>query len=399
MLNEVKSACGRIIGIDVSSVAYGTGVSNYTLNLVRHLLKNDRQNIYKLFFSILRQPLPREISELSKYQNVKIYHYRLPPTLLAILWNQLHILPIELFIGKCDIFHTSDWTQPPTFKAKTITTIHDLTSFLYPQWVHQRIISTLNHKMYWAAKECHHFICVSENTKNDLLKIFSKINPRNCSVIYEAAEDKYGQFLKQSVEIQNLKKIAIEKQYGLKKYILSQGTREPRKNLPNLIAAFNLYQQKYPKSKVELAITGKYGWGDDVLHLKNSSIKILGYIPEKDMVALHASALFLAYPSLYEGFGLPLVKSMKVGIPVLTSNLSSMPEVVEKSGILVDPKSINSIFIGLQKLLSSAALRKQLSLKAQQVSTKFSWDQTALNTIEIYKCIINVNSLKLSAKG
>ncbi|MFA5026188.1 MAG: glycosyltransferase, partial [Candidatus Shapirobacteria bacterium] len=152
----------------------------------------------------------------------------------------------------------------------------------------------------------------------------------------------------------------------------------------NLIAAFNLYRQNFPKSQVELAITGKYGWGKDVLHLKNSYIKILGYIPEKDMVALHAKALFLAYPSLYEGFGLPLVKSMKVGVPVLTSNTSSMPEIVGKSGILVDPTSINSIYLGINKLLSSSLLRRQLSQQARQISAKFSWDQTALNTLNIY---------------
>lgn len=373
-----------IIGIDVSSIAYGTGVSNYTLNLVRHLLKNDRKNTYKLFFSILRQPLPKEISKLTKYKNVQIYHYRLPPTLLAFLWNQLHILPIELFIGKCDIFHCSDWTQPPTLNAKAITTIHDLTSFLYPQWVHQRIISTLNHKMFWASRECYHFICVSENTKTDLIKIFPKIKLEKCSVIYEAAEDKYGKFLKQSPEIQSKKIASIEKQYGLKKFILSQGTREPRKNLPNLISAFNRYLKMYPKSKVELAITGKYGWGEDVIHQKNSSIKILGYIPEKDMVALHASAMFLAYPSLYEGFGLPIIKSMKVGVPVLTANTSSMPEVVGKSGILVDPTSIESIYEGLKKMISSSGFRKQLSQKATKIAEKFSWDQTAHNTLDIY---------------
>jgi glycosyltransferase involved in cell wall biosynthesis len=373
-----------IIGIDVSSTAYGTGVSNYTLNLVRNLLKNDKENTYKLFYSSFRLPLPSEIFQLSKHKNVQIYNFRLPLTLLAFLWNRLHILPIELFIGKCDIFHTSDWTQPPAFKAKTITTVHDLTPFLNPQWLHPKIVSTHHQKMYWAAKKCHYFICVSENTRNDFIKIFPKVNPQICSVVYEAAEDKYGEFLKLSPDIKKHKLSAIEKQYGLKRFILSQGTREPRKNLTNLISAFNLYRKNFPKSKVELAITGKYGWGKDVLHLKNSYIKILGYIPEKDMVALHASALFLAYPSLYEGFGLPLIKSMKLGIPVLSSNTSSMPEVVGNSGILVNPHSIDDIYQGIQKLLSSATLRKQLSIKAIKNASKFSWKQTAINTLNIY---------------
>ena len=376
-----------IIGIDVSSTAYGTGVSNYTLNLVRHLLKNDRQNIYKLFFSSLRLPLPKDISALSRYKNVKIYYLHLPQSFLAFLWNKLHIIPIEAFIGKCDVFHTSDWTQPPTLKAKAITTVHDLAPFINPTWLHPKIVTTHRQKMSWAQKKCHSFICVSENTKKDLLKIFPRISPQKCHVIYEAAEDKYGLFLKQSPENQARKKAAIEKQYGLKKFILSQGTREPRKNLTRLIQAFNLYRQKHPRSPVELAITGKYGWGKDVIHLKNPSIKILGYIPEKDMVALHASALFLAYPSLYEGFGLPLVKSMKVGIPVLTSNISSMPEIVGKSGLLVNPRSTQSIYEGIYKLLSSASLRKQLSSSARVTASKFSWDETAIKTLDIYSKI------------
>jgi len=376
-----------IIGIDVSSTAYGTGVSNYTLNLVRHLLKNDHQNFYKLFFSSLRLPLPKEISQLQKYKNVKIYYYRLPQSLLALLWNKLHILPIELFIGKCHIFHTSDWTQPPTFKAKTLTTVHDLAPFINPTWLHPKIVKTHHQKMFWAQKKCRAFICVSENTKKDLLKIFPRIEPQKCYVVYEAAEDKYDCFLKQSPEYQSRKKAAIEKQYGLKKFILSQGTREPRKNLTRLIEAFNLYHQKHPRSPVELAITGKYGWGKDVLHLKNPYIKILGYIPEKDMVALHASALFLAYPSLYEGFGLPLIKSMKVGVPVLTSNTSSMPEIVGKSGLLVNPRSVQSIYQGMVKLLSSATLRQQLANNALKTASKFSWDQTAIKTLDIYSKI------------
>lgn len=104
-----------IIGIDISSIPYKTGVSNYTLNLIRNLVKLDKINTYKLFYSSLRLPLPNEIIEIKKtHSNIKIYQFKLPPTFLQILWNQLHLFPIEIFIGKCDIFHTSDWTQPPT---------------------------------------------------------------------------------------------------------------------------------------------------------------------------------------------------------------------------------------------------------------------------------------------
>jgi len=104
-----------IIGLDISSIPYGTGVSNYTQNLVLNLLQSDTKNTYKLFYSSLRQNLPADfLQELKKYKNYKLYLYRFPPTILSILWNKLHILSIEHLIGQCDIFHCSDWTQPPT---------------------------------------------------------------------------------------------------------------------------------------------------------------------------------------------------------------------------------------------------------------------------------------------
>lgn len=372
-----------IIGIDVSSVMYGTGVGNYTLNLVQNLLKIDKSNQYKLFFSSLRQPLPPEIEKLSVYKNVTIHKFKLPPLALDILWNRLHILPIELFIGKCDIFHTSDWTQPPTIKAKTITTIHDLVPFMYPQWSHPKNIATHKRKMSWAIKQCQNFICVSENTKKDLVKTFPKINPNKISVIYEAAEKKYSDFLKLSKTVQTQKKNKIKNLYDLDKFVLVQGTREPRKNLMNLSLAFEKFVAAYPKSKIVLAITGKLGWGQGV-ESKSPHIKILGYIPEKDMVALHSSAMVLATPSFYEGFGMPLVKSLFVGVPVLVSDNSSLSEIAGNSGVLVNPSSVQSIYLGLKKILTNSKLRHQLSQNAIKRSKLFSWQKTAKHTLDIY---------------
>lgn len=375
-----------IIGIDVSSVSYQTGVSNYTLNLIKNLLAVDSKNQYKLFYSSLRLPLPKDIANLQSKPNVTIYHFRLPPTLLQILWNQLRLFPIEIFIGKCNVFHTSDWTQPPSIKAKTITTVHDLTPFLYPKWHHPKVIQAHQNKMYWAAKKCARFICVSKNTKIDLLKLFPQIDPQKITVIYEAAENKYGLFNKLSPSIKNKKISSIKKQYGLNDFILAQGTREPRKNLTRLIQAFTAFKQKHPKTKIELAITGKYGWGNDIT-THDPSIKILGFIPEKDMVSLHASALCLAYPSLYEGFGLPIIKAFKVGVPVITSNTSSMSEISQKAAILVDPTSVTDIQKAIEKITSSSKTRLELIKKGLNLSQSFNWHSTALQTLQVYNSI------------
>jgi glycosyltransferase involved in cell wall biosynthesis len=374
-----------IIGIDISTTVYGTGVSNYTLNLVKNLIKIDRLNSYKLFFSSLRLPLPKEIEDLAHFKNVKIYSFRFPPTFLDFLWNRLHLIPIESFIGPCDVFHTSDWTQPPAKNAKLITTVHDLTPFLFPKWHHSKVVLAHRSKMYWAVKQCSQFICVSTNTSNDLQKIFPKLDKNKITVTFEAAEDKYFQFHKLPLVSKQRKIKLIFNQYDLQKFVLVQGTREPRKNLNRLIEAFNLYRHRHPKSKVEMAITGKYGWGEDILHFKNPWIKVLGYIPEKDMVALHASAICLAYPSLYEGFGLPIVKSLAVGVPVLTSHTSSLPEITGKAGILVDPYSVDSIYKGLEKILSSPKYRQTLSLQAISQAANFSWEKTCKKTLYVYQ--------------
>ncbi|HPT65942.1 MAG TPA: glycosyltransferase family 1 protein [Candidatus Woesebacteria bacterium] len=377
-----------IIGIDISSIPYKTGVSSYTLNLVRNLLKIDKVNTYKLFYSSMRLPLPEEIIELKKnHSNLKIYQFKLPPTLLQILWNQLRLFPIELFIGKCHLFHTSDWTQPPTIKAKTIATVHDLTPFLYPQWHQKKVIVAHKNKMRLAVKKCSKLISVSQNTKNDLLKIFSQINPQKIEIIYEAAEEKYGKFIKLSKDAQQKKREAIKKQYDLDRFILAQGTREPRKNLKRLIDAFIAFKEKNPNCHVDLAIAGKYGWGQDVDGVKDPSVKILGFIPEKDMVALHASALCLAYPSLYEGFGLPLVKSLKVGTPIITSNISSMPEVGGKAALYIDPTSTEDITKAITKIIKSSAVRNKLTSAGLIQAQKFDWLKTAEETLQVYQSL------------
>ena len=373
-----------IIGIDISSIPYGTGVSIYTLNLVRHLAKLDKGNTYKLLFYSLRQPLPPEIKLLSNQKNIKIYHYRIPPSFFDIVWNQLHIFPIELFIGKCDVFHTWDWNQPPTVKAKAITTVHDFVPILFPQTQHPRTIKNFHLKMNLVAKNCSKIICVSQNTQKDLEKLFPHINARKIVVIPEAASDKYEKFNKLSNEQKETKIKYIAKIYDLKKYFLVQGTREPRKNLNRIIDAFTQFKKANPQSKFELAITGKYGWGQDIKPTQNSYIKILGYIPEKDVVAIHAGAVCLLYPSLYEGFGLPILQAFKVGIPVITSNTSSIPEVAGNAAIMVNPLSTEEIKTAITKIANSPALRQRLVVKGYLQAKKFSWDKTAKETLKVY---------------
>jgi len=369
-----------IIGIDISSTQYGTGVSDYTLNLVKNLIKIDPKNTYKLFFASLRHSPPKFPSQ----PNPKIYHYYLPLNLFEFFFNRLR-LPVELFVGKCDLFHSSDWTQPSSLKAKIVTTIHDLTPFINPTWHHPKVISVHTRKMKLATSFCSHFICVSRNTQTDLLKLFPQVNPQKTSVVYEAAPKEYRQFRLLSQAQKTKIFDQIKSKYHLDQYLLAQGTREPRKNLNRLVKAFVSFKKSYPQSKLQLAITGKYGWGQDVSKKLHPHIKILGFVPNADLLPLHAASYALIYPSLYEGFGLPILKSLSLGIPVITSSTSSLPEVAGHAALYINPLSVKSIENAIQKIISSPKTYAKLSKSAILQAKKFSWANTAKQTLKIYE--------------
>jgi glycosyltransferase involved in cell wall biosynthesis len=173
------------IGIDISQTAYeGTGVGNFVKQLVQNLVKQDNGNEYVLFFSSLRLGLPYSfINELTS-SRVSIKRFKLPPILLDILWNRLHVFPIENFIGDVDVFISSDWTQPPTKRAKLVTILYDLIVYKHPEETHNQtkfsfkkmilsanIVASQKRRFHWVKKECDKIICISESTKKDAMEI------------------------------------------------------------------------------------------------------------------------------------------------------------------------------------------------------------------------------------
>jgi glycosyltransferase involved in cell wall biosynthesis len=171
------------IGIDISQMAYeGTGVAIYTKNLVENLLRIDKKNEYILFFSSLRRKI-KNLKLKMENDNVKIKKFKIPPTLLDILWNRLHIIPIEWLIGDVDVFITSDWTEPPTRKAKKATILYDLIVYKHPQETDKKIIETQKRKLEWVKKESNLIICISEATKKDAMEILG-IEEKRLKVVY-----------------------------------------------------------------------------------------------------------------------------------------------------------------------------------------------------------------------
>ena len=190
------------VGIDVSQMAYeGTGVSQYLEQLVSHLVKLDSKNEYILFFSSLRKQFPvSNFKFLNKSQlsnsKITIKRFKLPPMLLDLMWNKLHIVPIEKFIGDVDVFISSDWTQPSARKAKMATILYDFIVYKYPEETHDQtefsfkklifspnIVATQKRKLKWAKKECDVFFCISESTKKDAMEILG-LPENKLKVIY-----------------------------------------------------------------------------------------------------------------------------------------------------------------------------------------------------------------------
>ncbi len=172
------------IGIDVSQLAYkNTGVANYLESLVQSIVDLDKKNDYILFFSSLRKDLRFKIKDLRTYSNVKIKQFKIPPSVLNILWNKLHIFPIENLIGDVDVFITSDWTEPPVKRAKKATILYDLIVYKYPNETDRKIVDVQKRKLQWVKKESDMVFCISEATKKDAEEILN-ISENKLKVIY-----------------------------------------------------------------------------------------------------------------------------------------------------------------------------------------------------------------------
>lgn len=172
------------IGIDISQLAYrDTGVANYLGNLVQSLIELDRENDYVLFFSSFKKSIEYPVPSIQLGENVQIKRFRLPPSILDLLWNKLHILPVEWFVGDIDVFITSDWTEPPVKKAKKATILYDLIVYKYPNETDKKIVDTQKRKLKWVKKESDLIFCISEATKRDAQEILG-VDKKKLRVVY-----------------------------------------------------------------------------------------------------------------------------------------------------------------------------------------------------------------------
>jgi glycosyltransferase involved in cell wall biosynthesis len=397
------------IAIDISSIIYGTGVAAYTQELVKGLAKVDIRNEYVLFGGSLRRR-GEFVDWFDKErfpENFQLKTFYWPPKVADIFWNKLRWPPLEWFVGKVDVVHSPDWTLPPT-KAKKVVTIHDLYFLEHPEETDPGIYAAQKRRLELVKQEADVVIAVSESTKRDVVRLLG-VPEKKVKVVYEAAGI-VGNIKNQKLNVKYTDQISnILGKYGISKpYLLAVSTVERRKNYVRLTEAFaEIKNQKskvkntYEKSNIDLEhlrliIVGREGNAIKEVREKikeqrlEDRVKVLGYIPKEDLEVLFKNAEALVFPSLYEGFGIPVLVGFSNGLPVVTSDVSSLPEVGGKAAIYVDPLDVGSITGGIRKVLEmNKGERGKLAKKGYEQLKKFSWEKCARETLRVYEEALN----------
>lgn len=360
-----------IIGIDASRSAKDerTGTENYSYNLIKALTAVDRKNRYVLYFD--KTPQFFEINQPNVSTRLLI---------APRFWTQGR-LAWECFIRPPDILFVPAHTIPVLRRPnlKTVVTIHDLgAQYLaeyhrFPQKIY------LNWSTKYVAAYATHLIAVSNSTKKDLMSTLN-VQGKRISVVAEAVDKEYF-FPRTKHEVAQTRA-----KYGLAgKYFLYVGTIQPRKNLLRLIEAF----AKAKFEHTDLVLAGSRGWLNEEIYKApekfsvSNHVRFLGYVPDEDLPALYSGAIGMVFPSLYEGFGLPILEAFACECPVLTSNSGATAEVAEDAALLVDPKDIKKISNGMKKLVTNQNYVQELIKKGSLRVKNFSWEGSAKEVLKV----------------
>lgn len=290
-----------------------------------------------------------------------------------------HVL--DFLGGKIDVFHSSNQIRNPPRNALLTTTIHDMTAWSHPE---MHTPGTLAADTRFAERiilPARGIITPSESSRHDAIERL-RLNPDKIRAIHHGISEAY---------FGEISPAPARARYGLEKpYILFVSTIEPRKNLNRLLDAYGSLRTSL-KQEVDLVIAGPAGWesGATMARLRESgpSVRYLGYVPEEFMPSLTAGAVVFAYPSLYEGFGFPVAQAMAAGSPVITSNISSLPEVAGDAALLIDPLSTAELRDALDRLLTSPTLRAELRARGQKRAERFHWERAARETWQFFESL------------
>jgi glycosyltransferase involved in cell wall biosynthesis len=375
------------IAFDVSYVQkVRTGLGRYALELLRALLASDASKEFILHgwsFSL-------DLEEIDRFrkQNTHLRVARIPGFVKRFYWNRLSFPPVERFIADFDLFHSSDPFLPPMRKRRGIATVHDLCQKRFPQFFEQRILRQERY-LSGSLSNAAAIIVPSHQTKDDLLEMFH-LPEEKVHLVSAPVHPLFCPRSDESVDEYTMTRYRLNRPFAL-----FVGTMEPRKNIVSLIKAFELLHRS-EKIALNLVLVGKRGWlYEDIFRAMDASpvrsrIQYHEYVPDSDLASLYRLAHLFVYPSIYEGYGFPVLEAMASGTPVVTSNSSSLREVAEEAALLVDPLKTEELAHAMYTLTESSSERAQLIGAGLQRVKQISSLDPAKKVLQLYESIARV---------
>lgn len=361
------------IGFDITPILYNRGVSRYTSNIIKALAKEEDVTL-RLFGSSFRanKQLKTVAKELLDETNIstKPNIHSFPPSFLKTMWYTAGRLHIESLMPKIDVFHAWEELIPPTYKTPTVATIHDLALFKFEKIAHPKTKEKHTLALRRLMDTKSHVIAVSQQTKRDLLELFS-FPEDHVHVVPEAVPQEI--IFPESVLLssEKLKHLGVTRPY-----FLWVGVNEPRKNFPKALEAWRQFSKTH-----DFIVVGSAGTAE----IKpEQGLKVLGGVGMVELASLYKNAELLLFPSMYEGFGLPILEAFQYGCPVVTSTISAMSETAADAAFLVSPSEVDSIVAGIHEALNKGK-RSALQEKMKKRVKSFSWKKSAKATLEVYR--------------
>ena len=369
------------IGINyTAALRQDAGIGRYTRGLVKALAKLDQTNHYTL---LITSDCPKD--RLPAFPgNFQIKTLPLSERLLTILWHRLYLpLYVDVWAGPFDLFHSPDFVLPPLRNTPGLLTVHDLSFMMHPDGAVAKLRTWLSKVVPRSIARADHILADSVSTQRDLETVLD-VPSEKITVVGAGVEPRFQPIADQA------KLAQIRQRYNLPQaFILGLGTLEPRKNFSGLIEAFDRVQAEFPE--LHLVIGGGKGWlYEPIFEAAKQSpatdrIHLIGFVDDTDLPGLYSLASLFAYPSHYEGFGIPVLEAMACGTAVITADNSSLPEVAGEAALLIPASDTDVLGEGLKKLYVNHSLREAYIAAGLAQVKHYSWDQAARNLLAVYE--------------
>lgn len=375
-----------LIGIDASraTIARRTGTETYSLYLIRALLRVGAAHHFRLYTNAA--PPAGLFAASREGEGAGRYGYEVRTIPFPRLWTHVR-LSAEMLTRPPDVLLVPAHVLPLIHPRRSVVTVHDLGYLAYPEAHKPADRRYLAESTRWNARQATAVLADSAATQADLVRAYG-VDPAKVRVVYLGRDETLAPVRDGSTVA------AVRSRYGVaQRYLLYVGTLQPRKNLARVLDAFSRIAGQPAAAGVQLVLAGKRGWLYDDLFAQVNRLGLAarvlfpGYIPDEDLPALLSGALAFVFPSLYEGFGIPVLEAGACGVPVITSNTSSLPEVAGDAALLVDPHDVDAIAAAMLRLVEDDALRAELARRGQENVKRFSWEKCARETLAVLEAV------------